>query len=74
MIKIIGKNNCNKCVMTKNICDEKNIPYHYISFEDLSIINQNYYLAFALKFNVTTLPLIIYKDKIIDLKEIDKCI
>lgn len=35
MLKVIGKDNCSSCEMTKTILDNKGIKYEYLLFEDL---------------------------------------
>lgn len=70
MIKVIGKNNCSRCDMTKNILDNKNIPYEYIKLEDCEPEVKKEYLAMARKVRQMEMPLIIKDNNIVTLQEV----
>lgn len=70
MIKLIGKNGCNRCQMTKTILDNNNIKYEYILLEDLETKEQDKYIQLATEYNMVELPLIVIDNKLKTLQEI----
>ena len=70
MIKIIGTNNCAKCIMTKQLLDNKNTEYEYVLLEDLSKEEQGEYLSMARKKGMMSMPLIMKNEELITLQEV----
>jgi glutaredoxin len=70
MYLLIGKKNCSRCEIIKNILLNKNINYKYKLFEDLSSEEKNRYIKLAKKNNQMEFPLIIKNNQIIDFKEV----
>jgi glutaredoxin len=69
MIKLIGTENCSKCIITKQILDRKGIEYEYLLLDELSKEEQSAYLVTARRSGYATMPLIIKDDKFITLEE-----
>lgn len=71
MIKIIGKENCPKCYVTKKKLTDKRIEFQYIDFEkDLNQQEQNKYINIAQKEGQITLPLLFNNEKLVSLEDI----
>lgn len=70
MLKIIGTNNCAKCIMTKQLLEKKNTEYEYVLLEDLSKEEQGEYLSMARKKGMMTMPLILKNEELITLQEV----
>jgi glutaredoxin len=69
-IELIGKNNCNRCEIVKNILKNKNINFVYIDFNTLSDYEQSRYLNIASSSNANSFPLIIKNNKLINIQEV----
>ena len=69
-MRVIGKQNCSRCDMVKNILNNKQIEYEYILMESLSLEEQVEYRKMAIKAKQMEMPLIIKEDKIITLQEV----
>ena len=70
MLLIIGLKKCNKCTITKQILDNKNIAYQYSILSELSEEERRQYAQMARDANYNTMPLIIKDNKLIHLTEI----
>lgn len=70
MIKLIGKEGCNRCVMTKNILNNKGVKFEYMLLNELPKEEQDKYVNMAQESGNIELPLIIKDEKIITLQEI----
>lgn len=70
MIKLIGKEGCNRCVMTKNILNNKGVKFEYMLLNELPKKEQDKYVNMAQESGNIELPLIIKDEKIITLQEI----
>ena len=69
MLLVIGLKNCNKCTITKQILDGKNIQYEYSVLNELPEEERRKYAQMARDINYDTMPLIIKDDKLITLQE-----
>ena len=70
MIKLIGKEGCNRCMMTKNILNNKGVKFEYMLLNELPKEEQDKYVNMAQESGNIELPLIIKDEKIITLQEI----
>ena len=70
LIKIIGKQQCSRCDMTKNILNNKQIEFEYVLMESLTPEEQTEYRKMAIKAKQMEMPLIIKDNKIITLQEV----
>lgn len=70
MVKLIGMNNCGKCIMTKQILENKNVEYEYILLEDLSKEKQDEYMNMAKEKRMMSMPLILKNEQLITLQEV----
>ena len=70
MIKLIGKEGCNRCVMTKNILNNKGVKFEYMLLSELPKEEQDKYVNMAQESGNIELPLIIKDEKMITLQEI----
>ena len=68
MIKVIGKENCSRCEMVKNILTNKGIEYEYQLLDECE--NKAEYIKMAREKGQLSMPLIIQDNKIIDLQEV----
>jgi len=73
MYLLLGKENCSRCDMIKNILTNKNIEFEYKLLNDLSNDIKFRYLAMARESKLIELPLIIKDNKIIGFKEVIEC-
>ena len=71
MIEIIGLENCARCIVVKNILNDKKIEYKYSIFEDFTKEQQDNYMQMARMAKQLSFPLIIKDDKIISLTEVN---
>lgn len=71
MIILIGTENCNRCTMTKDILNNRNINFTYKLLSDLSKDEQDNLLVLAKESNQTSFPLILKDNKIITLQEVN---
>lgn len=70
MLKVIGKENCNACIVVKNTLNLCNIPYEYSTLEELSEEERNKYIKMAEDQGRLSLPLIIDGNELKILKEV----
>ena len=70
MYLLLGKENCSRCEMVKNILTNKNIEFEYKLLNDLSNDIKFRYLAMARESRLIELPLIIRDNRVIDFNEI----
>lgn len=70
MYLLLGKENCSRCEMVKNILTNKNIEFEYKLLSDLSNDLKIKYLAKARDVGLIELPLIVKDNQIIDFKEV----
>lgn len=70
MIKLIGKENCSACKVTKTILKNKKIDFEYKLLNDLSLEEQDFYIKLAQDSNMISLPLIVVDKKLKTLQEI----
>ena len=70
MIKVIGKEGCSRCLMVKNLLNNKKIEFEYFLLNELSQEEQNNYLKMAKEVGMTNLPLVIKDNKIVEIKEV----
>lgn len=70
MYLLLGKENCSRCEMVKNILTNRNIEFEYKLLNDLSNDIKFRYLAMARESGLIDLPLIIQDGKVIDFKEV----
>ena len=70
MVKLIGKNNCNSCTMTKTILTNKNVEFEYFVLEELPKEDQDFYINLAKENNMLSLPLIVIDNKLKTLQDI----
>lgn len=69
MILLIGKENCSRCEMVKNILNNKEISYTYKIFNELSQEDREKYMNMARQNNQLSFPIIIKDNKVVDIKE-----
>jgi len=69
-VLLIGKNNCSRCDMTKNILSNKNVEFEYVLMESLPQEEQAKYRKMAIMAKKMEMPLIIKEDKIITIAEV----
>lgn len=70
MILLIGKEGCNRCLMTKNILTNKGVDFKYVYLDNLSQEEQNKYINLATEKNMIELPLIVKDNDIVTLEQI----
>jgi glutaredoxin len=69
-VLLIGKNNCSRCDMVKNILSNKNIEFEYILMESLPQEDQVNYRKMAIIAKQMEMPLIIKENKIATIAEV----
>lgn len=70
MIKVIGKENCSRCDIVKNILENNNIQFVYKKIEECDEPERRYYRKLAIHSKQLEMPLLIKDDKVIDIKEV----
>jgi len=70
MYLLIGKENCSRCEMIKNILSNKNIEFEYKILESFSEEERKNYIKLGKEFKQTSFPLIVKDNKVLDLKEV----
>ncbi|NFF75945.1 hypothetical protein FCV38_02830 [Clostridium sporogenes] len=71
MIKIIGKENCPKCYITKKRLIDNKIDFKYMDFEkDLGKKEQNEYIRIARKQGQMALPLLFKDNTLVKIEDI----
>ncbi|APR02470.1 TPA: glutaredoxin domain-containing protein [Clostridium botulinum] len=71
MIKVIGKENCPKCYITKKRLTDNEINFQYIDFEkDLNEKEQNEYISIARKQGQMALPLLFKNNTLVKTEDI----
>jgi glutaredoxin len=71
MYKLIGTHGCGRCEMVKGILKNKNIEFEYYYMEDLPQEEQDKYYALARENKVSSFPMIIKDEKIVELQEVN---
>lgn len=69
-ILVVGKENCSRCDMVKNIFKENNVNFEYVKFEELSQEKQKEYRKLAILKKQLEMPLILLNNTLIDYKEV----
>lgn len=69
MIRVIGKENCSRCAMVKNILNKKGIEYEYNLLDECE--NKEEYIKMAIEEGKLSMPLIIKDGKLINLQEVN---
>lgn len=67
---VIGKQNCSRCEMIKNILNNKKITYTYVLYEDLSDNKKDIYMKKAREKGILSFPLIIKEDECVNINEV----
>jgi glutaredoxin len=70
MYLVIGKENCSRCEMVKNILLNKNIEFEYKKLEELPEEEGIRYKKLGREYKQLSFPLIIKDNKVYDLKEV----
>ena len=70
MIKIIGKENCSACEMTKTILKNKGIEFEYELLAELEDSQRKEYMKIAREQGKLSMPLIIKNEQLITLQEV----
>lgn len=70
MIKLIGKNNCSACNMTKTVLKNKGIEFEYKLLNELPQEEQDKYINLAQENDMLSLPLIVVDNKLKTLQEV----
>lgn len=70
MLKVISKENCSRCIMTKNILENKGVDFEYITFENLTKEDQDKYIETARKSRLMSFPLIVKDEILVQLQEV----
>lgn len=70
MVKIIGTHGCSRCLMAKDILENKNIEYEYVQLEDLPQDEKDKYMNMAQEIGLMTFPIIIKDSGIITFQEL----
>lgn len=68
MITLVGKENCGRCTMVKNILEEKNIDFEYKYISELE--NESEIMEQAIAKKIMNMPLIIKDGEIVTLQEV----
>ena len=70
MIKVIGKENCSACEMTKTILKNKGIEFEYKLLAELEESQRKEYIKLAREQGKLSMPLIIKNEQLITLQEV----
>ena len=70
MIKVIGKEHCGACMMTKNVLGVKGIEFEYILLEEMAEEEQNNVIKMAEEQGKLSMPFIIKDGKLVTLQEV----
>jgi len=70
MIKVIGKENCSACEMTKTILKNKGIEFEYELLTQLEESQRKEYIKKARELGKLSMPLIIKNEQLITLQEV----
>ena len=70
MIKVIGKEHCGACMMTKNVLGAKRIEFEYILLEEMTEEEQNNVIKMAEEQGRLSMPFIIKDGKLVTLQEV----
>ena len=70
MIKVIGKEHCGACMMTKNVLGVKGIEFEYILLEEMAEEEQNNVIKMAEEQGRLSMPFIIKDGKLVTLQEV----
>lgn len=69
-ILVVGKENCSRCDMVKNILTNKKIEFSYVKLEDLSQEEKSEYLKMAKEAKQFEMPIIIKDNTVIAFQEV----
>lgn len=69
-VLVIGKQNCSRCDMTKNILHKKEIEFEYVSMEDLSKEDRIKYKKMNMSAGIMEFPIIIVDNEAVSLQEV----
>jgi glutaredoxin len=70
MVKLIGKQNCSACNMSKTVLKNKGIEFEYFLLNELPQEEQDFYINLAQENNMLSLPLIVVDNKLKTLQEV----
>ena len=70
MIKIVGNVGCSRCVMVKNILENKGVEFEYELFPSLDKSEQDLILEYANKTGNSNFPFIIKNNEFKTLEEV----
>ena len=70
MIKVIGKEHCGACMMTKNVLKAKGIEFEYSLLEEMAEEEQNSVIKMAEEQGRLSMPFIIKDGKLVTLQEV----
>lgn len=70
MISVIGKENCEVCMMARKVLAKKGVEFEYIHFNDLSEEDKDVVLKLVDEQGMRSMPLIIKDDKLVTLQEV----
>ena len=70
MIKVIGKENCSACEMTKTILKNRGIDFEYKLLNDLDGDLKKEYMQLAREQGKLSMPLIVKNEQLITLQEV----
>ena len=70
MIKVIGKEHCGACMMTKNVLGAKGIEFEYILLEEMTEEERNNVIKMAEEQGKLSMPFIIKDGKLVTLQEV----
>lgn len=70
MIKVIGKEHCGACMMTKNVLGAKGIEFEYILLEEMTEEEQNNVIKMAEEQGRLSMPFIIKDGELVTLQEV----
>lgn len=69
MLTVIGKQNCSRCLITKNILNQNHVEFKYSEIEDFDNKEQERYLKIAEDNGQLLFPLIFKDNSLISLSE-----
>lgn len=70
MLLVVGLENCNSCTETKEILEQKGIPFDYKLSNELPKGDFKKYRFAALKKGQETMPLLVIDEKIVTLEQV----
>lgn len=70
LILVIGKENCSRCEITKNVLNQKGIEFEYKKFEELEKEEATKFKKMSMEAKLMSFPIIIKDNKVISLQEV----